>query len=66
MMDACISSGVFSGEVSFTGSEAGGLGKRCDNSKSRAQLGGWAPVHSSFRDFMVAGGRDFYSSSGLF
>ena len=66
MMDACTSSGVFSGEVRFTGSEAGGMGKRVDNSKTRAALGGWRPVHASFRDFMVAGGKDFYNSSGLF
>ncbi len=65
MMEACTSSGVFQGEVNFTGSEASGLGKQVNNSKTLARLG-WQPKYSSFKEFMMAGGKDFYNTSGLF
>lgn len=65
MMDACISSGVFQGEVKFTGSDASGLGKQVNNSKTLARLN-WQPKYSSFKEFMSAGGKDFYNTCGLF
>lgn len=53
--------------VSFTAGPEAGLGKRVDSSASRAKLGGWAPRYASFDSFMRQdGGRDFYTTSGLF
>lgn len=70
MVDACFDSGVFSGSVKFTGPEpsAGtGLGKRVNNDVTRRMLGGWEPKYASFEGFFKAtGGKDFYTSSGLY
>lgn len=68
MMVACISSGVFQGNVTFTGTEAEATskGKRVTNHETRKALGGWLPKYPSFKQFMEAGGNDFYSQSGLF
>ena len=66
MMEACISSGVFSGEFRFTGAEGdGGRGKRVTNAATRSALG-WRPKYPSFAAFMAGGGKDFYTTSGLF
>ncbi|GLC39271.1 hypothetical protein PLESTB_001649100 [Pleodorina starrii] len=70
MVEVCFSSGVFPRvPVNFTGSfpEGGstGRGKRVSNSASRTALGGWSPRYPSFADFMRAGGKDFYNTSGL-
>lgn len=65
-MEACVQSGVFSGEWKFTGdAAASGKGKQVSNATTR-QLLGWKPKYSSFRSFMAAGGKDFYNTSGLF
>ncbi|GIL64354.1 hypothetical protein Vafri_18326 [Volvox africanus] len=70
MVEACFSSGVFPRTaVTFTGSfpEGGssGRGKRVANDASRLALGGWRPRYASFAEFMAAGGKDFYNTSGL-
>jgi nucleoside-diphosphate-sugar epimerase len=67
MVDACLESGQFTGEVTFTGatpSGPSGLGKRVANDATRAALG-WEPKYPSFREFFMAGGRDYYNTSGL-
>jgi hypothetical protein len=65
MMDACISSGVFEGEVAFTGaSDPSNKGKRVDNTATRQRLL-WQPEYESFKAFLEQGGEDFYSRNGL-
>lgn len=60
MMDLCKESGVYEGDVTFTGSEGAG-GKEADNSKSRQQLA-WQPQFDSFESFLNGHkGKDFYS-----
>lgn len=68
MMDACVKSGVFEGTVNWQQPDGGPVrGKRCDNSITRAALGGWKPKYESFESFMMQNkGKDFYNTSGLF
>lgn len=69
MVDACFASGLFSGSVKFTGAPdttPGGKGKVVNNTATRAKLGGWSPKYTSFRQFFMDGGKDYYNSSGLF
>jgi hypothetical protein len=44
----------------------GGKGKVVNNAATRAKLGGWAPKYSSFKQFFMDGGKDYYNTSGLF
>lgn len=62
MMDLCNESGVYKGEVTFTGDGDGG-GKEVNNSSSRQRLA-WTPQFESFESFLYEHrGEDFYSSS---
>eukprot|EP00882_Tetradesmus_deserticola_P005686 GHRQ01005987.1.p1 GENE.GHRQ01005987.1~~GHRQ01005987.1.p1 ORF type:complete len:367 (+),score=182.69 GHRQ01005987.1:259-1359(+) len=69
MVDACFASGLFTGSVKFTGTPdatPGGKGKVVNNAATRAKLGGWSPKYPSFQQFFKDGGKDYYSTSGLF
>ena len=60
MMDVATSSGVYEGQVKFTGE--GGGGKTVNNSATRQRLQ-WQPKFDSFKAFVQnAEGKDFYSS----
>jgi hypothetical protein len=37
-----------------------------NNAATRSKLGGWAPKYSSFQQFFMDGGKDYYNTSGLF
>lgn len=50
------------GSYRFTGPEGPVKGKRCNNPRTRAQLG-WEPKYASFRAFMEGGGQDWYSAA---
>ncbi|GIL82117.1 hypothetical protein Vretimale_7121 [Volvox reticuliferus] len=70
MVESCFNSGVFPRTaVTFTGSlpegVSSGRGKLVANETSRNALGGWRPRYPSFVEFMAAGGKDFYNTSGL-
>jgi len=66
MMDACTSSGVFKGSVTWMQPDQGpNKSKRTDNSATRAALGGWAPKYASFVSFMAEGARDWYNTTNL-
>ena len=54
MVEACKTSGKFSGEVKFTGQEGSNKGKMMSNCQTREALD-WEPKYSSFEDFMAAG-----------
>jgi len=65
MMDAVAESPMgFEGSCTFTGEEPQGSAhlKRASNPRTRSELC-WEPKHISFRDFMLKGAEDFYSSS---
>lgn len=69
MIDACHRSGIPSlqGEVKWTLPEAQAkAGKSVTNDSTRKALGGWKPKYESFESFVMAGGQDYYSKSGLF
>lgn len=65
MVDACLTSGKFSGSVDFTGHETSKKGKMMSNCQTREALD-WQPKYSSFEDFMAAGANDFYNTSPLY
>lgn len=44
----------------------GGLGKKVKNDVTRQLLGNWTPKYTSFKQFFMDGGKDYYNSSGLF
>lgn len=65
-MEACVKSGVFSGEFKFTGDVSpNGMGKKVTNDTTRKLLN-WKPKYNSMQEFMMAGGKDFYNTSGLY
>ncbi|GMH45424.1 hypothetical protein BSKO_13381 [Bryopsis sp. KO-2023] len=67
MMDVAISSGVCPGEVKFVGKEGKDKGKKLDNRKTIEMLNNaWEPKYKSFSQFMEAGGKDWYTTSGVF
>ncbi len=65
MIDACLTSGKFSGSVEFTGQETSKKGKMMSNCQTREALD-WQPKYSSFEEFMAAGANDFYNTSPLY
>ncbi len=65
MIDACLTSGKFSGSVDFTGQETSKKGKMMSNCQTREALD-WQPKYSSFEEFMAAGANDFYNTSPLY
>ena len=65
MMDATLASGAFSGEVEFTGPEEASPAPEARNDTTRAELN-WAPKYTSFKSFMLAGAKDFYTESEAF
>ncbi|KAK9814534.1 hypothetical protein WJX72_007487 [[Myrmecia] bisecta] len=65
MMNATLASGVFNGEVTFTGEEGPSKGKLMGNCRTREALH-WRPKYPSFEDFMLSGAQDVYSMSDLF
>lgn len=66
MMDAAAACGVSPSGVEFVGTQGTSKQKTVGNSKTRQVLGNWVPKHKSFIEFMEAGGRDWYSTCGLF
>ena len=62
MMDATLASGAYSGEVEFTGQEDAKKGKILNNTATRELLA-WQPKYRSYKDFMAAGARDWYTDN---
>ena len=64
MMDATIASGAYSGAVEFTGQKDDKTGKILNNAATRNSLN-WQPKYKSYKDFMAAGARDWYSENPI-
>ena len=64
-MDATLASGAFSGEVEFTGPAEAGPAPQARNDATREILK-WTPKYTSFKSFMLAGAKDFYTESEAF
>ena len=62
MMDATIASGAYSGSVEFTGQADAKKGKILNNAATRAALQ-WQPNYKSYKDFMAAGAKDWYTEN---
>lgn len=67
MMSVALSSSICSGTVEFVGDESAGKGKIMENQITRSRLGEqWQLRYPTFSDMANDGGRDWYSTCGLF
>jgi len=62
MMEATLASGAYSGDVKFTGPEDAKKGKILNNAATRKKVG-WQPKYKSYKDFMAAGAKDWYTEN---
>ena len=61
-MEATIASGAYSGAVEFTGQKDAKMGKILNNAATRDALN-WQPKYRSYKDFMAAGAKDWYTEN---
>ena len=61
-MEATLASGAYSGDVKFTGQEDAKKGKILNNAATR-EIVDWQPKYESYKDFMAAGAKDWYTEN---
>ena len=61
-MDATVASGAYSGAVEFKGQEDAKKGKILNNMATKEALN-WQPKYMSYKDFMAAGAKDWYTEN---
>ena len=60
MVQACLDSGAYEGDMPTFAVENESLGKRMSNPRTRQRLG-WEPVYASFAEFCAEGASDSFS-----
>ena len=61
-MDATLASGAYSGAADFTGKEDAKKGKVLNSTTTQEALN-WQPKYKSYKDFMAAGAKDWYTAN---